>query len=109
MERLVHDVYKMRDKMKVVVIIVVVAMPREDFGRHCYFFGGSQQVPAEAVVATVNGQDVTAWDLYQIFMNQLQQIEAQQGAHQVEPCAVRYRFGLISWRFSPNQRSQVVI
>ena len=75
--------YKMRDKMKVVVIIVVVAMLGGGlWAALSYFFGGSQQVPAEAaaVVATVNGQDVTAWDLYQVFMNQLQQIEAQQGA-----------------------------
>ncbi|NMB20263.1 MAG: hypothetical protein GX979_05300 [Firmicutes bacterium] len=74
--------YKMRDKMKLVVIIVVVAMVGGGlWAALSYFFAGRQQVPAEAaaVVATVNGQAVTAWDLYQVFMNQLQQIEAQQG------------------------------
>ncbi|HKM42565.1 MAG TPA: peptidylprolyl isomerase [Limnochordia bacterium] len=75
--------YRMRDKMKVVVIIVIVAMVGGGlWAALSYFFGGTQQAPAEAaaVVATVNGQAVSAWDLYQVFMNQLQQIEAQQGS-----------------------------
>ncbi|MCK9525544.1 MAG: peptidylprolyl isomerase [Limnochordia bacterium] len=74
--------HKMRAKMKAVVIIVIVAMAGGGlWAAASYFFGDRQQVPAEAaaVVATVNGQAISAWDLYQVFMNQLQQVEAQQG------------------------------
>ncbi|NMB00189.1 MAG: tetratricopeptide repeat protein [Firmicutes bacterium] len=74
---------KMRGKMKTVVIIVLVAM----FGGVLWaggsaLFGGGQAVPAEAttVVATVNGQGITLYDLYRTFIRQLQQLEQQQGS-----------------------------
>ncbi len=74
--------HKMRDKMKIVVIIVVVAMVGGGlWAALSYFFSGRQATSTEAaaVVATVNGQAVHFYDLHQVFLNQLQQIEAQQG------------------------------
>lgn len=73
--------HKMRDKMKIVVIIVVVAMVGGGlWAALSYFFGGQRaQTEAATIVATVNGQAIHSYDLNQVFLNQLRQIEAQQG------------------------------
>ena len=74
--------HRMRDRMKMVVIIVIVAMVGGGvWAALSYFFGGRQVTSTEAaaVVATVNGQAIHLYDLHQVFINQLQQIEAQQG------------------------------
>lgn len=74
--------HKMRDKMKIVVFVVLLAMVGGGlWAAVSYFFGGATGVSTEAaaVVATVNGQPIHMYDLYRVFINQLQQIEAQQG------------------------------
>lgn len=73
--------HKMRDKMKIVVIIVIVAMVGGGlYAAFSYFFGSpGAQTEAAAVVATVNGQAIHSYDLNQVFLNQLRQIEDQQG------------------------------
>ncbi len=72
---------KIRDKMKVVVIIVVVAMLGGGlWAAVSYLFGGTvAQTEAAVVVATVNDQAIHSYDLNQVFLNQLRQIEAQEG------------------------------
>lgn len=74
--------HKMREKMKTVVIIVVVAMAGGLlWAGGAYLFGGrqTQSTQAAAVVATVNGQAISSYDLHQVFINQLQQLEQEQG------------------------------
>lgn len=69
--------------MKVVVIIIIVAMAGGLLwaGGSALFGGGrnSQTTQAAAVVATVNGQGISQYDLHQTFINRLQQIEQEQG------------------------------
>ena len=72
----------MRDKMKIVVIVVIVAMVGGGlWAALSYVFSGRRGSPTEAaaVVATVNGQAIHFYDLHQVFINQLQQLESQQG------------------------------
>ncbi len=74
--------HKLRGSMKIVVIIVIVAMAGGGlWAAISYLFGGQQpgSTEAAAVVATVNGQVIHAYDLQQVFLNQLQQLESQQG------------------------------
>jgi len=74
--------HKLRDKMKIVVLIVIIAMVGGGlWAALSYFFSGTSGVSTEAaaVVATVNGQPIHLYDLHRAFLNQLQQIEAQQG------------------------------
>ncbi len=75
--------HKMRDKMKLVVLIVIIAMAGGGlWAALSYLFTGrnaTYSTEAAAVVATVNGQAIHVYDLNQVFINQLQQIESQQG------------------------------
>ncbi|HBG00432.1 MAG TPA: hypothetical protein DDW87_02495 [Firmicutes bacterium] len=75
--------HKMRDKMKVVVLILIIAMAGGGlWAALSYVFTGrntTYSTEAAAVVATVNGQAIHLYDLNQVFINQLRQIESQQG------------------------------
>lgn len=73
---------KMRQRTKFIIIIVVVAMAGGLlWAGGVSLFGGRsrQEQPIQAVVAMVNGQGITYYDLHQNFIQRLQQIEQQQG------------------------------
>ncbi|NLJ80303.1 MAG: tetratricopeptide repeat protein [Firmicutes bacterium] len=73
---------KMRQRTKFIIIIVVAAMAGGLLwagGAQLFGGRGKQQQPVEAVVAMVNGQGITYYDLHQMFIQKLQQIEQQQG------------------------------
>lgn len=74
--------HKMREKMKVVVIVVVIAMAGGLLwaGGASWLGGRSKpQEQVQAVIATVNGQGISYYDFQQTFINRLQQIEQEQG------------------------------
>lgn len=75
--------HKMREQMKIIIIIVVVAMAGGLlWAGGVSLFGGKNNVqPAQAAAAVcvVNGQAISYYDLYQTFINRLQQIEEEQG------------------------------
>lgn len=73
---------KMRNQMKTIVIIVVVAMAGGLLWAGGSFFFGRKdkdQVQASAMVATVNGEGISQYDLHQAFLTQLQKVEQEQG------------------------------
>ena len=74
--------HKLRSSMKAVIIVVIVAMGGGLlWAGGSALFGGQQAYPTEAatVVATVNDQGISFYDLHQTFIRQLQQIEQEQG------------------------------
>lgn len=74
--------HKMRGKMKLVGIILLVAMAGGGlWAAGSALIGGRQAYPTEAaaVVATVNGQGISIYDLHQTFIRYWQQIEREQG------------------------------
>lgn len=73
--------HKMREKMKIVVIFVVVAMAGGLLwaGGASLFGSRKGEQVAMATVATVNGEGISQYDLHYAFLNRLWQIEQEQG------------------------------
>src|SRR5690554_2321561 len=74
---------RMREKMKIVIAIVVIAMAGGLVwaGVAGLLDGQEASYPTEAAtaVATVNGQGISLYALQQTFINRLQQIEQEHG------------------------------
>lgn len=72
---------KMRNQMKIVIIIVLAAMLGGGLWAAGVSLFSGQNVPAEAAlaVAKVNGQTITLYDLYLTHLRFAQELEMQQG------------------------------
>jgi len=73
--------HKLRGRMKVVVIVVVACMAGGLLwaAGEALFRSNSGQQVALTPVATVNGENITQYELYNHFLHNLQTIQQQQG------------------------------